>query len=158
MFYHTSKILKKRKLEKSIFSMLFLKHLKMQNGRAFQTFITLSTKNYNQGLWTKCGHPVSLFSRLFHPLPFLHPFLSFPPLAFLPKPNYGAFRGDPETNGLSVHFELKNHVWWQLFWLHPTISVHHSRRSEVGERSTPIKIREWCSHTSLNLSALIRED
>jgi len=29
--YHTSKILQTRKLEKSIFSMLFLKHLKMQN-------------------------------------------------------------------------------------------------------------------------------
>jgi len=31
IFYHTSKILQTRKIEKSILSMLFLKHLKMQN-------------------------------------------------------------------------------------------------------------------------------
>jgi len=47
IFYHTSKILQTRKLQKSVFSTLFLKHLKMQNlqvdGSAFQTFITLST-------------------------------------------------------------------------------------------------------------------
>ena len=47
LFYHTSKILQTRKLEKSIFSMLFLKTLKdakfTVDGSAFQT---LSTKNF----------------------------------------------------------------------------------------------------------------
>jgi len=48
--YHTSKILQTRKLEKSVFSMLFPKTFKdakfTVNGNAFQTFITLSTKNF----------------------------------------------------------------------------------------------------------------
>ena len=50
IFYHTSKILQMRKLEKSIFSMLFLKTFNdakfTVDGSAFQTFITLSTKNF----------------------------------------------------------------------------------------------------------------
>jgi len=51
IFYHTNKILQRRKLEKSIFSMLFLKTFKdvkfrpTVDGSAFQTFITLSTIN-----------------------------------------------------------------------------------------------------------------
>ena len=50
IFYHTSKILQTRKLQKSIFSMLFLKTFKdakfTVDGSAFQTFNTLSTKNF----------------------------------------------------------------------------------------------------------------
>jgi len=50
IFYHTSKILQTRKLENSIFSMLFLKTFKdakfTVDGSAFQTFISLSTKNF----------------------------------------------------------------------------------------------------------------
>ena len=50
IFYHTSKILQTRKLEKSILSMLFLKHLRCEkitlDGNVFETFITLSTKHF----------------------------------------------------------------------------------------------------------------
>jgi len=50
IFYRTGKILQTRKLEKSVFSMMFLKTFKdgkfTVNGSAFQTFITPSTKNF----------------------------------------------------------------------------------------------------------------
>ena len=47
---HKEKYYKREKLDKSIFSMLFLKTFKdakfVVDGNAFQTFITLSTKNF----------------------------------------------------------------------------------------------------------------
>jgi len=50
VFYHTSKILQTRKLERSIFSVLFLKTFRdvkfTVDGSAFQTYITLSTKKF----------------------------------------------------------------------------------------------------------------
>jgi len=51
IFYHTSKkYYKREKLDKTIFSMLFLKTFKdakfVVDGNAFQTFITLSMKNF----------------------------------------------------------------------------------------------------------------
>ena len=62
IFYHTSKILQTRKLQKSIFRILFVKTSKgvtfTVDSSAFQTFITLPTKK------TTLLHVTSLLSEL----------------------------------------------------------------------------------------------